>query len=66
MGSKPILQTKSKDSSGGRAAGEKARASVVRLHFFTLHGVSSSIGRALVCGAEGSGIVTRLTPKKVR
>ena len=31
MGSKPILQTKSKDSSGGRASGEKARASVVRL-----------------------------------
>jgi len=44
----------------------EALASVVRLHSSTQHGVSSSIGRASVCEAEGSGIVTHLTHKKVR
>ena len=30
------------------------------------NGVISSIGRALVCGAEGNGIEAHIAPKKVR
>ena len=63
-GSNPVRHPTRNGGRSGDCTGLKIQGSGLDTHPFHPNGECSSIGRALVCGAKGSGIVTRHSPCK--